>query len=170
MVWAQGAGEVTGTPAQGSAWVERRFEQRLFALLRIGKLLVDDRQTVCRIRNMSCNGFMADTCPGPRAGQPLLLELCEGVRLSAVVAWSQWDQFGAEFASPQNLDELLTRAGSGARHRPRAVRIEPKEAYATLAWGGSEIKRFDRQHLADRHGDPRYRIGAPAVPSRRAAG
>jgi hypothetical protein len=118
---------------------ERRADCRLFTLLRTGKLLAGSEQTICRVRNVSIRGFMADACPAPRPAEIVALELSEGRRLAAKVAWSQGDRFGAEFAFPQNVDELLGRDGGDARFRSRAVRVEPAAAFVTIFDGGRPV-------------------------------
>jgi len=111
---------------------ERRADCRLFTLLRTGKLLIGPEQTICRVRNVSIHGFMADACPAPAPGEAVALELSEGRKLAAKVAWSQGDRFGAEFAFPQNVEELVGRLEPSQRIRPRAVRIEPAAGFATI--------------------------------------
>ena len=118
---------------------ERRADCRLLTLLRTGKLLTGSEQTVCQVRNLSIHGFMADACPAPRLGESIALELFEGRRLAAKVAWSQGDRFGAEFAFPQNVGEMLRRDDSDARFRSRPVRVEPVGAFVTIFDGGRAV-------------------------------
>jgi hypothetical protein len=111
---------------------DRRAERRLFALHRIGRLLIGPEQTICRVRNVSIRGFMADACPAPPIREAVTLELSEGRALAATIAWSQGDRFGAEFAFPQNVEELLGRDDPEARFPPRPMRIEPAGAFVTI--------------------------------------
>jgi hypothetical protein len=100
-----------------------------------GKLRIGAEQTICRVHNVSVRGFIADSCPAPAPGSLVVLELTEGRRLAAKVAWSQGDRFGAEFASRQEAAQRLARPARSARFRSRAVRIEPAAAFATIFEG-----------------------------------
>lgn len=123
--------------AADTAQHEMRREQRLCTLFKTGRLLSTGPETICRVRNISSNGFMADVCPAPPPGEMVTLELSEGSIHEARVVWSHADRFGAEFLVPQSVSRLL---GSGAdrdpRRRHRALRLEPRGASVTILHQG----------------------------------
>ena len=122
-------------PLRRGSPLGRRHEPRLCTLFRTGKLVLPYGETLCRVRNISPNGFMADVCPAPAAGEIVALELCEGRRHPARVAWAEAGRMGAEFLIPRGLGELLAEAGRSPKRRDRAVRIVPEEAFATVRAG-----------------------------------
>lgn len=76
-----------------------------------GTLHHDYESTPVRLRNISTTGVMIE-CPALLTlGSEPLLELGEGVAISATVAWVVGDQAGLRFASPFELRDL-------ARSRP----------------------------------------------------
>ena len=123
-------------PVQAAVSPELRREQRLFTLFRIGKLLSPSGETICRLRNISPGGFMADACPAPAVDSPLMLELCEGWSQGARVVWSQGDRFGAEFVEPQSVSTILGGSVRSPHQRQRAPRVAPHGAFATVLHGG----------------------------------
>jgi hypothetical protein len=112
--------------------IDRRSERRLITLLRTAKLHLASRETICRLRNVSANGFMADVCPAPSPGEPVELELEEGQRLAARVVWSRLEQIGVEFDRAQDVVRLVGPAAGTARLQGRAVRMRPEGAYANI--------------------------------------
>jgi len=112
-----------------------RSEPRLCTLFRTGKLLTTEGETICRVRNISANGFMADAFPAPAVGAQVALELCEGRSQAATVVWAQADRFGARFAAPRSVPEMITEAFGSPNHRHRALRVMPRSGFATIVHG-----------------------------------
>jgi hypothetical protein len=112
-----------------------RSQQRLCTLLRTGRLVSALGETICRVRNISSNGFMADICPSLAPGERIALELSEGRTDEAKVIWSQAGRFGAEFLAQKCVAELLGAADRNPRHRHRALRVEPKSGFVTILHG-----------------------------------
>lgn len=121
--------------AHGAPPPELRKEQRLFTLLRIGKLLHGSGEAICRLRNISAGGFMGDARPAPAVGTLVGLELCEGSSEQAKVVWSQGNRFGAEFLAPQSVPAILSGAAGSPHQRQRAPRVAPQAAFATVLQG-----------------------------------
>jgi len=117
-----------------------RREQRLCTMFRTGKLSWADGETICRVRNISPNGFMADVCPAPARGATVWLGLDEERRYEARVVWTQGDRFGAQFAAEQSISDLLNPADRDPRRRHRAPRLEPRCASVTLAQDGRTMR------------------------------
>jgi hypothetical protein len=117
-----------------------RREPRLCTLFRTGKLLAAGAETICRVRNISSNGFMADACPAPAVGERIALELCEGRSLAATVVWAQPDRFGARFAVARSVSEMIAEAFGQPHHRHRALRVTPKSAFATIVHANHVVR------------------------------
>jgi hypothetical protein len=115
---------------------ELRREQRLYTLFRTGKLVSEAGETICRVRNISPNGFMADVCAAPRPGAAVALELCEGQTHAAEVMWAQGDRFGAQFLEASPLADLLAHASHSPHQRHRAPRVVPRSGFATVIHAG----------------------------------
>ena len=102
--------------------VERRDDERVSAMLRVGKLTTARRQQLIRIKNLSAGGLMAIIAPPPRRG-PWSTSSCRrkdpGRR-----GWTRDDLVGLKFDQNLDLGELL--AGRKPRHgfRPRPPRLE----------------------------------------------
>ena len=111
---------------------ELRREQRLSTSFRTGRLLLADGETICRVRNISRHGFMADICAAPEAGERVALELGDGRSREAKVAWSQAGRFGAEFLEPQSLSAMLSGDAFLPHWRHRSLRIAPRDGFATI--------------------------------------
>jgi hypothetical protein len=118
-------------PAPGPS-SELRREQRLCTLFRTAKLVSAAGETLCRVRNISPNGFMADACPAPAVGDKVGLQLCEGRSHLAKVVWAQADRFGGQFLQTQSVPGMIDEAFSSPHHRHRALRVAPKDAAATI--------------------------------------
>jgi hypothetical protein len=136
---------VSGVPAaysvfEGASAPELRREQRLLTLFRTGKLLSGVGETICRVRNISPNGFMADACPAPAAGDRLALELWEGRSYDARVVWSQADRFGAQFLAPGSVSEMIGGPARGAPWHQRAPRFTPESGFVTLVHEGRQVR------------------------------
>lgn len=122
-------------PDAAAAPHELRREPRLSTLSRTAKLLSGAGEMLCRIRNISSNGFMADACPAPSAGESIALEMCEGRRHSARVVWAQGERFGAEFLVPRAVSEMLDDGRRGSHQADRAFRLSPRDGSATIFHG-----------------------------------
>ena len=123
---------VAAPPAECTPLLELRREQRLCTLFQTGRLLLAAGETICRVRNMSRHGFMADICAAPAVGERIALELGEGGARDAKVAWSQAGRFGAEFLEPQSLSDMLSGDAVLPNQRHRSLRIAPRDGFARI--------------------------------------
>ncbi len=103
---------------------ERRTDERLSAMLRLGKLSgADGSEQLIRIKNLSAGGVMAIITRPPVIGEQVHVELsCQ--RIPASVVWIRDDMAGLKFDESLDLGELL--AGRKPRHgfRPRPPRLQ----------------------------------------------
>ena len=105
--------------------LERRSDDRVDALLRLGKLTgADSEQQLIKVKNMSAGGLAAIVAGRvPTVGDQVQIEL-SSQRIPATVVWIRDDAVGFKFDQDVDLGELL--AGRKPRHgfRPRPPRLE----------------------------------------------
>ncbi len=102
---------------------ERRSDERVSAMLRVGKLSSGAGDQLIRIRNLSAGGVAAIVGHAPAPGEQVELEL-SSQRIPSSVVWVRDDLVGLKFNANVDLGELL--AGRKPRHgfRPRPPRLE----------------------------------------------
>jgi len=103
---------------------ERRDEERVSAMLRLGKLTTaSGEQQLIRIKNLSAGGLMAFIAAPPSVGDMVGVELSSET-IPARVVWTREDLIGLKFENNLDLGELL--AGRKQRHgfRSRPPRLE----------------------------------------------
>lgn len=103
---------------------ERRLDERLSALLRVGKLSdAGGEQQLVKVQNMSAGGLMAIVGKPPAVGEAVHVEL-SSQKIPASVVWIRDDIVGIKFDQDLDLGELL--AGRKPRHgyRSRPPRLE----------------------------------------------
>jgi hypothetical protein len=104
--------------------VERREEERVSAMLRVGKLVdAAGNQQLIRVKNMSAGGVMAIVSRAPTIGDQVQIEV-SSQKIPSTVVWTRDDLVGFKFDQDVDLGELL--AGRKPRHgfRPRPPRLE----------------------------------------------
>lgn len=103
---------------------ERRTDERLSAMLRVGKLTdsVGTEQLI-KVKNMSAGGVMAIVTRAPEVGEHVSIEL-SSQRIPSTVVWTRDEMVGLKFDGNVDLGELL--AGRKPRHgfRPRPPRLD----------------------------------------------
>ena len=103
---------------------ERRTDERLSAMLRVGKLTeANGSEQLIKVKNLSAGGVMALVTRAPVVGEQVHVEL-SSERIPASVVWIRQDTAGLKFDQNIDLGELL--AGRKPRHgfRPRPPRLE----------------------------------------------
>src|SRR4051794_28128302 len=97
---------------------ERRGDERLSAMLRVGKLTdATGNQQLIKVKNLSAGGIMAILTKVPAVGEQVAIEL-SSQRIPATVVWTREDMGGLKFDQDVDLGELL--AGRKPRHGFRA--------------------------------------------------
>lgn len=84
---------------------ENRVAKR-HPLIWSGLLHHDYQTTKVRVRNLSRTGAMIESPDAVRVGSEPLLELSDGLSLSATVLWAVGDQVGVQFHSPLEMSAL----------------------------------------------------------------
>src|SRR5206468_6138169 len=104
--------------------LERRLEERVSAMLRVGKLTnAAGEQQLVKVKNMSAGGVMVLGARAAEIGEQVAIEL-SSQRIPGSVVWTRDDVIGLKFDQNVDLGELL--AGRKPRHgfRPRPPRLE----------------------------------------------
>jgi hypothetical protein len=97
---------------------ERRGDERVSAMLRVGKLTsASGEQQLVKVKNLSAGGLMAIVSQTPEIHEQVAVEL-SSQKIPATVVWTRDDTVGLKFDQTVDLGELL--AGRKPRHGFRA--------------------------------------------------
>ncbi|MFL6735840.1 MAG: PilZ domain-containing protein [Sphingomonas sp.] len=135
---------------------ERRDDERIPAMLRVGKLIdTSGSQQLLRIKNMSAGGVMALVTNAPAIGDQVQLEV-SSQKIPATVVWTRDDTVGFKFDQSVDLGELLAgrKPRLGFRARPPRLQIACKasvkvgKVYYTvdvhdISLGGMKVEPID---------------------------
>jgi hypothetical protein len=116
--------------------VERRTEERQIPVLRVAKLVTSRGEHLCRIRNISAGGAMAETPGTYWTGEVAAIELKSGGRVDGRIVWVDAGQIGIAFDERIDPDEILA---ADARQSQRLLRVAI-DAEASLCIGGTYIR------------------------------
>lgn len=86
---------------------ERRMEERLRALLPVAKLVLDGGADLCRVRNISAGGLMAETMKSHPVGARVRIEFNSHQQLPGEIVWTRETSCGVKFDQDVDLRELL---------------------------------------------------------------
>ena len=104
--------------------LERREEERVPAMLRIGKLIdASGNQQLIKLKNMSAGGVMAIVNHVPAVGDEVHIEL-SSQKIPATVVWTRDDVVGFKFDQNVDLGELLAGRKPRLGFRARPPRLE----------------------------------------------
>ena len=107
---------------------ERREDERVSAMLRVGKLVdAKGNQQLIRVKNMSAGGIMAIVGQAPEVGEQVHIELSLQ-KIPSSVVWIRNDLVGFKFDQNVDLGELLAgrKPRLGFRSRPPRLEIACK--------------------------------------------
>jgi PilZ domain-containing protein len=114
---------------------ERRADERLIKILRVGTLIIDGRRELCLIRNISAGGLMAHVYSKLSPGQRVVVELKATQPLAGRVIWIREANAGIQFDAAIDVAELLANPSVlDNGWRPRTPRVEI-DRMATLRAG-----------------------------------
>jgi hypothetical protein len=105
---------------------DERADDRLLALLPVAKLVADGWQDLCRIRNISAGGVMAETTVPHEADELVRLELHSGQHISGRIVWVRGSCVGIKFDQSVDLREVLANRRPRIGFRPRPARLDIK--------------------------------------------
>lgn len=103
---------------------DRRTDDRHLALLPPARLVAPGWQDLCRIRNISAGGLMAEIATSRPAGGPVVVEINSGQRIPGTVLWTRETSVGVKFDRDADLRELLANRPPRAGFRARASRLD----------------------------------------------
>jgi hypothetical protein len=104
--------------------VERREDERVAPMLRIGKLTdACGNQQLIKVKNMSAGGIMAIVGQVPPVGEQVQIEL-SSQKIPSTVVWTREEFVGFKFDQNVDLGELLAGRKPRLGFRPRPPRLE----------------------------------------------
>ena len=102
---------------------ERRDDERIPAMLRLGKMVDSNgQQQLIRIKNMSAGGVMAIVTHSPSVGDQVEIEV-SSQKIPATVVWTRDEMVGCKFDQNVDLGELLAGRKPRLGFRPRPPRL-----------------------------------------------
>lgn len=93
---------------------DRRAEDRIQTVMRIGRVVADRDQGLVRVKNLSDHGARLGIRIPLRVGQVIGFELAEGETMTARVIWAESGECGLRFDHIIDCAELLTRLAQSA--------------------------------------------------------
>jgi hypothetical protein len=104
--------------------VERREDNRIPAMLRVGKLIdAEGNQQLIKIKNMSAGGIMAIVTHPPAVGDMVEAEV-SGQKIPGTVVWTRDELAGVKFDQNVDLGELLAGRKPRLGYRARPPRLD----------------------------------------------
>ena len=104
--------------------LERREDERLSAMLRLGKLVDSEgKQQLIRVKNMSAGGVMAIVPQALAVGDHAEIEV-SGQKIPSTVVWTRDELIGFKFDQNVDLGELLAGRKPRLGFRPRPPRLD----------------------------------------------
>lgn len=105
-------------------YIERRTGNRHISVFRVGRLVDDQGDQICVIRNISSGGVMIEANRIPEAGARVTIELRSDRSLAATVRWARDREAGIQFDSPIDVAAMLREEKQSIlRLSPRASRF-----------------------------------------------
>ncbi len=120
-----------------TASTDRRRSQRHVAVLRVGKIILSNRQELCLIRNISTGGLMAEVYSPVAAGEDVEIELKTGSIVAGRVVWAREKRIGIRFHTDVDIFNLL--GANNGDQRPRLPRLA-KQCMGRLRIGSSYFR------------------------------
>ena len=104
--------------------VERRDDERVSAMLRMGKLIDSaGNQQLIKVKNMSAGGLMGIVTRAPAIDEHVHIEL-SSQKIPATVVWTRDDLVGFKFDQNVDIGELLAGRKPRLGFRPRPPRLD----------------------------------------------
>ena len=113
------------TPADARALTPR--EARMVTVLMVGRILGPLGDGLCRIRNLSAGGLMAEVFAPFAVEDRIGIELRNGFMLDGEVRWTRQGQIGIRFDQPvADIKSFLAEQRAGLRRRDGYVGRAPR--------------------------------------------
>lgn len=138
---------------------DRRTDPRIVPILPLAKLIGEEWQDLCRVRNISAGGLSAECLTSaPKSGSRIFIEFDSMHRVGAQIVWVREARVGLKFDESVDVRELLAgkRPRGGFAPRPprldvtchASVRIEGlyhKVEVRDISQGGMRVRLNDWQ-------------------------
>ena len=103
---------------------QRRTADRVHTLLPVVKLVTDEANLLCRIKNISAGGLMAEVGTAVPVDAKVWIELTSAHRIAGTVVWTRAGSFGMKFDQDVDLREILANRKPRAGFQARPPRLE----------------------------------------------
>jgi hypothetical protein len=100
--------------------IELRAAPRVALLLRSAKLICDEGEYICVLRDVSATGAKLKLFHAVPPIAKLRLELANGAKLPCIRVWERDGHMGVQFNEPIDVAVLISEAGA---YRKRAIRL-----------------------------------------------
>jgi hypothetical protein len=101
---------------------ERRSDERLLTLFRVGSILLDGRRELCLVKNISAGGALIRAYCRLKPDLALQIELKEQQPISGKITWVKGTEAGITFDERVDVVDLLKSTDEGPR--PRMPRVQ----------------------------------------------
>jgi hypothetical protein len=142
---------------------ERRSDERMSAMLRVGKLTgASSEEQLIKVKNLSAGGLMAIVSQVPEIGEQVAVEL-SSQKIPASVVWARDEVIGVKFDQNVDLGELLAgrKPRHGFRTRPPRLEIECKASVRVgklyysvdvhdISLGGMKVEPIDEYCVGEK--------------------
>lgn len=102
---------------------ERRGASRLFLILRVAKLIVDENEQFCIIRDASATGLKIKLFAPLSRHDKLAIEVANGDRYPVRCVWTEDDSMGVQFLEPIALERFLGDTKESGRRQHLRLRL-----------------------------------------------
>ena len=103
---------------------DRRTDDRLVTILPAAKIVTDAANYICRIKNISAGGLMAEVVCPIEVGEQLYIEMNSEQRIPGRIVWRREGSVGIKFDQDIDLRELLANRRPRRGFQPRPPRLE----------------------------------------------
>ena len=145
---------------------ERRDVPRILSVLRIAKLTGPSGEELCRIRNISAGGIMAEVATPRQVGDRVTVEIASDQPIEGEVVWTRGLTIGIRFDACVDVIEVLTSRRTSDGRNARAPRLEI-HCNARLRMGARyynvQVCNVSQGGIKVEINDPYCSTGLPAV-------
>lgn len=118
-------------------------DEHSMTVLQVGRLITEDRQSLCKIRTISAAGIMAHSTLALEKGDEVVVGFRTSHTIGGRVTWTRDDLVGVEFFRPADTEALFAvqRRAMGGSFLPESVRLD--------VHGTATIEHEDRSMIAE---------------------
>ena len=114
------------------ASVSKRLSPRVSLMIRTAKLIADDREYLCVVRNVSAGGLNVQIFHDLPEHTSLAVEFDNGENRAINLRWQSGDRLGCEFVTPiEDPATVVAQSGLRYRRQPRLQVAHDAELFAS---------------------------------------